>query len=139
VKTRKVLVVDDDAIVLESCRKILESEGYKATCAQSAREAIDILEMSYFDLMVMDIKMPEHDGIYLLGKVREKWPMDRWPELPVLVMTGFPTPETLKALRRSGARSFIAKPFTPDELAAAARKLLKRSESNETDESSGDR
>jgi CheY-like chemotaxis protein len=124
VKNKRVLIVDDDAIILASCKKIFKAEGYKVTCVKSAREAIDALGTTYFDLMIMDIKMPEQDGFYLLRKIREKWPLDVWPKLPVLVMTGYPTPETLTALRKNGARQFIPKPFTPDELIAAVQKLL---------------
>jgi CheY-like chemotaxis protein len=127
VKINKILVVDDDPFVLQSCRKILEAEGFKVTAVASAREAIETLELNYADLMITDIKMPEQDGFYLLGKIREKWPLASWPELPVLVMTGYPTPETLRQLKRSGVRKFIPKPFTPDELIAAVRKLGERS------------
>lgn len=125
VKNKKILVVDDDPIVLESCRRILEPEEYSVVCVPSADDAFDNLEMGYFDLMIMDIKMPQQDGFYLLGKVKEKWPLDRFLELPVLVMTGYPTPETLRELQKSGARQFIPKPFTPDELLAAVQRIRK--------------
>ena len=137
-RNRKILVVDDDPIVLESCRRILESEEYLVVCVPSADDAFDNLEMGYFDLMIMDIKMPQQDGFYLLGKVKEKWPLDRFLELPVLVMTGYPTQETLRELKKSGVRQFIPKPFTPDELSAAVRKILERSETNEEKKSPGD-
>ena len=127
---RKILVVDDDPIVLESCKRILQSEGYMVVCVPSADDALDNLERGPFDLMVTDIKMPEQDGFYLLRKIREKWPSDRFLELPVLVMTGYPTQETLRELKKSGASQFIPKPFTPDELLAAVWKILERSETN---------
>ena len=133
-KIKKILVVDDDPFVLQSCRRILEAEGYKVTAVPNAKEAIETLELNYADLMITDIKMPEQDGFYLLGKIRENWPLDRWPELPVLVMTGYPTPETLRQLKKSGVRKFIPKPFTPDELIAAVHKLSERSEPNEPSE-----
>ena len=124
-KGKKVLVVDDDAIVLNSCRRILEPEGFSVVLASSAHEAIQQLEESgIFDIMIMDVKMPEKDGIYLLERVTEKWPLTRWSELPVLVMSGYPTPETVESLIEKGARMFIPKPFTPDELLDAVHKLL---------------
>jgi len=127
VKSKRALIVDDAPIILASCTRILEAEGYNVTCVKNAREAIETLGKTYYDLMIMDIKMPEQDGFYLLEKIREKWPLEEWPKLPVLVMTGYPTPETLRALRNSGARHFIPKPFTPDELTAAVQKLLEKS------------
>ena len=137
-QNRKILVVDDDPIVLESCRRVLEPEGYLVTCVPSAGDAFDNLEIGYFDLMIMDLKMPEQDGFYLLGKVKEKWPLERFLELPVLVMTGYPTYETLRELKKSGVRQFIPKPFTPDELLAAVHKAMKRRQTNEKNESPGD-
>ncbi len=127
---KKILIVDDDRIVLESCKRVLESEGLEVVLVSSAVDAIEQLEKNYFDLMLMDVKMPEKDGVYLLDKIREKWPLEDWPELPVLVMSGYPTPETINNLKKRGARDFIPKPFTPDELLLSVHKSLKRSELN---------
>jgi len=136
--TRKILVVDDDPTVLHCCQRILEPEDYHVSCVPSADDAFDNLEMGYFDLMIMDVKMPEQDGFYLLRKVREKWPLDRFLELPVLVMTGYPTQETLRELKKGGARQIISKPFTPDELLAAVKIALERSKRNGEEKSIGD-
>jgi len=126
-KRKKILVVDDDRIVLDSCKRVLEAEGYKVYLVLSAPEAIEFLETEYIDLMIMDVKMPEKDGMYLLDKIREKWPLEYWPELPVLVMSGYPTPGTVHDIQKRGARDFIPKPFTPDELLNAVHKALQRS------------
>lgn len=127
-KKKKVLIVDDDKIVLDSCKRVLEAEQLKVTLVSNAQDAIEQLEKKYFDLMVMDVKMPEKDGVYILKKIREKWPLDDWPELPILVMSGYPTSDTIQELKKRGAREFIPKPFTPDELLAAVQNVLKRSE-----------
>lgn len=127
---KKILIVDDDRIVLESCKRVLESEGFEVVLVSSAIDAIEQLEKKSFDLMLMDVKMPEKDGVYLLEKIREKWPLDDWPELPVLVMSGYPTPETIRDLKKQGARDFIPKPFTPDELLLSVQKFLERGERN---------
>jgi len=116
----KLLVVDDDKVVLDSCRRILEAEGYTVVLTSSARDAVARLEAEAFDLLLVDVIMPEYDGIYLIGTVRQKR-----PTLPVLVMSGYPTPETISSGLSAGATHFIAKPFTPDELLAAVRKALK--------------
>ena len=116
----KLLVVDDDKVVLDSCRRILEAEGYTVVLTSSARDAVARLEAEAFDLLLVDVIMPEYDGIYLIGTVRQKW-----PTLPVLVMSGYPTPETISSGLSAGATHFIAKPFTPDELLLAVRKALK--------------
>jgi DNA-binding NtrC family response regulator len=126
-RNKTILVVDDDQIVLESCTRILESEGFNVTLAESAKKAIKLLENEYFDLLIIDIKMPEHDGIYLLEQIKRKWPLEIWPELPVIIMSGYPTPKTITEGLERGATCFIPKPFTPDELISSVRKVLKRS------------
>jgi DNA-binding NtrC family response regulator len=116
---RKILIVDDDRVVLSSCKRILESEGYAVSLTPSVKEALEILEQKNFDLLLVDVIMPEYDGMYLIGNVRENL-----PQLPILVMSGYPTPETISSGMRMGATHFIAKPFTPDELIKAVRKAF---------------
>ena len=127
-KNKKILVVDDDKIILESCKRILESEGYTVFLVVSAQEAIDLLEIEYFDLLIIDVKMPAQDGMYLLEQIKRKWPLDIWPELPVIVMSGYPTPKTITDGLDRGAADFIPKPFTPDELVTSVNKAIKRSQ-----------
>ncbi len=114
-----ILVVDDDRVVLSSCRRILEAEGYTTTTTPNVKAALKALEGEKFDLLLADVIMPEYDGIYLIGKVKQNW-----PDLPILVMSGYPTPETISSGMRMGATHFIAKPFTPDELIEAVDRAL---------------
>jgi DNA-binding NtrC family response regulator len=116
---KNILIVDDDRVVLSSCKRILESEGYAVSLTTSAKEAVQMLEEKKFDLLLVDVIMPEYDGMYLIGKVRENS-----SHLPILVMSGYPTPETISSGMRMGATHFIAKPFTPDELIAAVHKAF---------------
>jgi DNA-binding response OmpR family regulator len=111
-----VLVVDDDPIVIESCRRILEPEGFTVYPAASAAEGLEALEAREYDLMITDVKMPELDGFQLMALMRK-----RHPRVPIVVMSGYPTGDTVAATRESGARGFIPKPFTPDEFLAAVR------------------
>jgi DNA-binding NtrC family response regulator len=123
---KKILVVDDDRVVLSSCRRILDAEGYETILTSSVKEALQILEEKNFDLLLVDVIMPEYDGMYLIGSVR-----DKLPRLPILVMSGYPTPETISSGLQMGATRFIAKPFTPDELIKAVEKALARREEKE--------
>jgi DNA-binding NtrC family response regulator len=119
---KSILIVDDDRIVLDSCKRILEAEGYATALTSSAKEALQALEKKNFDLLLVDVIMPEYDGMYLIGNVKE-----RRPDLPILVMSGYPTPETISSGMRMGATHFIAKPFTPDELIDAVDRALEQS------------
>ena len=116
---KNILTVDDDRVVLASCKRILESEGFAVSLTPSVKEALQMLEEKTFDLLLVDVIMPEYDGMYLIGNVRENL-----PHLPILVMSGYPTPETISSGLQMGATHFIAKPFTPDELINAVHKAL---------------
>ena len=114
-----ILVVDDDPIVQSSCRRVLEAEGNTVTIAASAPEALAALKSETYHLLLVDVIMPEYDGMYLIGSV-----LARRPDVPILAMSGYPTPETIASAQRMGAAYFLAKPFTPEELTAAVRKAL---------------
>jgi DNA-binding NtrC family response regulator len=130
----KIMVVDDEGIVLESCRRVLEPEGYELLLAKSAEEALDALNADTFSLILLDLKMPVHDGIYLMKTLK-----DRGVDVPVVVMTGYSTVETMREADEMGASRFLPKPFTPDELIDTVRRVLKKERINETDQSTGDR
>lgn len=115
----KILVVDDDAIVIISCQRILEAEGYEVTTVHGAEEALEVVRKSRFDLLLIDVKMPKHDGLYLMREVKKDL-----PGIPIVVMSGYPTPETIADVMKAGATHFIPKPFRPDELTNLIRQVL---------------
>jgi DNA-binding NtrC family response regulator len=121
-----ILIVDDERIVLDSCKRVLEADGYSVTLATSAEKALEAMSTDAFSLILMDIKMPGRDGMSLMREVKEKW-----PEVPVIIMSGYVTNETVTQVSKTDAASFIAKPFTPDELAEAIRKVLEKEGSHE--------
>ncbi len=115
----RVLVVDDDPIVLASCRRVLEAEGFTVATAASVKEGVAAAIEQGFGLVIADIKMPEVDGLELIRKVRG-W---RKP-IPVIAMSGYPTSETVLSSLAGGAFVFLPKPFTPEELLAALRVVV---------------
>ena len=116
----RVLIVDDDAIVLESCKRILEADGIDVDTAEDVLKAQAVLETAApFDLMLTDIKMPGKDGFHLIQAAKEKF-----SGTAVLMMTGYLIPETIQKGRDMGADGFIAKPFTPEELIASVHSVL---------------
>jgi DNA-binding NtrC family response regulator len=112
-------VVDDDPVVRMSCRRVLEGEGHQVRICAGAQEALAELSREACQLLLVDVIMPEFDGLYLIGHVRRDS-----PGLPILVMSGYPTPETIASGQQMGATHFIAKPFTPEELSAAVARAL---------------
>ena len=119
----KILVVDDEKIVLESCQAVLEEEGFEAVLVPSADEALKAMKNDDFSLLVIDVKMPEHDGMYLMQELKK-----RWPEVPIIVMSGYYTTNTIYEAIGMGAATFIAKPFEPEELINAIRQVIKKEE-----------
>lgn len=121
----KILIVDDESIVLESCRRVLE-EYFEVTMARSAGEAMIATTKEEFSLILLDIKMPGEDGMNLLKEMKEKW-----PGIPVVIMSGYATHETMEEVAKTGAAAFLAKPFTPDELAQAVSQIIMKERSHE--------
>jgi DNA-binding NtrC family response regulator len=126
----KILVVDDEDIVLESCQAVFELEGFEVMLVPSADKAIEAMKNDNFALLLIDVKMPKHDGMYLMGKIKEQW-----PNIPIIVMSGYCTTETIKEAFKMGAANFIAKPFEPDELVEAVRQTIKKEEQHGKKES----
>jgi DNA-binding NtrC family response regulator len=117
----KILVVDDDAIVIKSCKRILEAEGFEVLTVPSADEALEIIRKYDFDLLLLDVKMPKHDGMFLMREIKKDL-----PDAPIIVMSGYPTPETIADVLKLGATQFIPKPFKPDELVKLIRQVIQK-------------
>lgn len=115
----RILVVDDDVIVVKSCRRILEAEGFEVSTVPSADEALEKIKVYDFDLMIVDVKMPKHDGIFLMREIKKNW-----PDVPIIVMSGYPTPETISDVLKLGAIQFIPKPFKPDEFMKSISQVI---------------
>ncbi len=116
----RILVVDDEAVVLESCRRILSEEGYSPVTASGVQEALRRLQEGSFLLVIADVWMPDQDGLGFLTLLSRSH-----PGLPVLMFSGYPTEELVSRSLGLRAAGFLAKPFTPEELLAAVRAALK--------------
>jgi DNA-binding NtrC family response regulator len=116
----KILVVDDESIVLESCKRVL-ADCFEVIPAMSVDAALEVIRREAIGVILLDIKMPGRDGMSLLREVKEKW-----PNIPVIVMSGYTTTETVELVSRTEAATFIAKPFTPDELVEAVAKVIEK-------------
>lgn len=103
-----ILIVDDEPVVVRSCERILKSEGYTVEGVLSGREAIPKIEKNSFDLVMTDLKMPEMDGITLI-----RWIRKSRPSTGIVVITGYPSQETIKDALDLGIIDYVPKPFTP--------------------------
>ncbi|PIV21289.1 MAG: Fis family transcriptional regulator, partial [Deltaproteobacteria bacterium CG03_land_8_20_14_0_80_45_14] len=117
----KILVVDDEMIVCESCKRILEEEGYEIETALSGKEAFEKMKVSPFDIVITDLKMPGIDGMEVLRTFRKEY-----PDSIIIMITGFSTVETAVEAMKLGAFDYIPKPFTPDEVTIVVKKAIEK-------------
>lgn len=115
-----ILVVDDEAVVLKSCERVLEPEGYAVTTMKSPKEALSSLLQGSFDLVITDMKMPEMDGIEFIRQVRE-----RDQEINIIMITGFPSQESIKEALSMRIVDYLPKPFSPSLLLEVVDNALK--------------
>jgi signal transduction histidine kinase len=107
----RVIVIDDDDVMLLSCRRVLEHDGYEVETFDNGQEGIARIQEARPQLLLVDLKMPEFDGLQVIARVRA---ID--PELVIAVITGYATIATAVDAMKAGAYDFLPKPFTPDEL-----------------------
>ncbi|OHB25692.1 MAG: Fis family transcriptional regulator [Desulfuromonadaceae bacterium GWC2_58_13] len=115
----KILVVDDEAVIREGIRRILEKEGYQVEPKSSGRVALERLQEEDFDLVITDLKMPGMGGLELLKAIRILQ-----PDVPVILITGYSTVETAVEAMKNGAFDYLAKPFTPGQISEKVQKAL---------------
>ncbi|MDA8090146.1 MAG: response regulator [Nitrospiraceae bacterium] len=116
---KKILVVDDDPVVGLSCKRILGAEGYTVNTVTLGQEAIRRLNSEEVDILISDIRLPDINGIEVLGEARLIQ-----PKTDVVMITGYPTLEDAKEAIRLGAFEFLEKPFTPDFMKNVAAKVF---------------
>ncbi len=114
-----ILVIDDEAVVCESFKRILSNEGYKVDTKISPQEGLDLAVSKNYNLVFLDLRMEEMDGIDLFHKLREKE-----PDLPVIVVTGYPSMDTALECIKLHASDYIIKPFTPDDILKLTKQII---------------
>ncbi len=116
-----VLVVDDEAVIREGMRRILESDSIRVESVASGRSAIDKIQEKDFDVVITDLKMPGMDGLEVLKTIKILQ-----PDVPVIIITGYSTVVTAVEAMKSGAFDYIAKPFSPEQISDKVQKALIR-------------
>jgi len=115
----RILVIDDEAVVCASCKRILSESGYEVRCQQNPREGLRDAVSGNYDLILLDIVMPQMEGLEVLAAVKDAGVISE-----VVMITGYATVETAVEAMKQGAADFLSKPFTPDELEIVVRKVL---------------
>lgn len=117
----KILIVDDEEIVIRSCRRILGDSTYVVDSAHDGQDALRKVDETEYDLIILDIMMPGIDGLEVLQHVKE-----RHPDVDVIMMTGLSEIQTAVKAMKLGALDYLSKPFDPDELKHVVDRALER-------------
>jgi two-component system response regulator HydG len=126
-----ILVVDDELLVRDLLYDFFSDQGWQISVTDSASKALGILQNKKVDLVLTDLKMPEMDGMDLTHKVKEEY-----PDMPVMVMTGYPSVESAIEALRAKVADYITKPFNINELLKAVSSHIERSDRDSRDETS---
>jgi diguanylate cyclase (GGDEF)-like protein len=119
----KVLLVDDDPAILEILADMMAIFGHDYVTAMNGNEAVEKLKHDFFDLVLTDMMMPNMDGMELLKHINAKY-----PNIKVMVVTGYDRAFTYTDVIRAGASDFISKPFNTDELEAKINRIVREIE-----------
>jgi two-component system response regulator AtoC len=114
-----LLIVDDDEVMVETLRNVLRKKGYELFCAASGNEALELLRKELVDLVLLDMRLPDVDGLEVLSKIKE---LDT--EILVIMMTAYSDVESAVSAMKAGAYHYINKPFELEELRLLIEKGL---------------
>jgi DNA-binding response OmpR family regulator len=116
---KRILVIDDEPNLRRTLSLILQRSGYEVTSASTAEEARQALKAHEYNLIFLDLKMPDINGLDLLPEIR-----DEHPEAPVLILTAHATLESAIDAVRKGARDYLLKPYDPEQIVERVGELL---------------
>lgn len=116
----RVLIVDDDRDILRSLKDILQSKGYDVDMAETGQNAIEKARVKYFNVALLDIKLPDMEGTDLLARIhREK------PQMMKIMITGYPSLDNAVKALNLGADAYIMKPVNPENLLKVVEEKVK--------------
>jgi len=118
---KRVLIVEDDAAIIELLRFLLEQEGLEVEVAHDGLEALDKMEAFSPDLVLLDLRLPKLEGMDVLWEMRQN---PRWNNIPAVIISVDSSPQTMLQGWRLGVDSYFIKPFDPDELVRVVRRIL---------------
>ena len=115
----RLLVVDDEEVICEGCRRIFSRQGFEVEKCSDACHGLSLAKQNDYSAILLDIKMPTMDGIAFLEALRKQK-----ADVPVVLMTGYPSIPNAASAIRLGASDYVTKPFTPEEITQAVHRLL---------------
>jgi DNA-binding NtrC family response regulator len=118
-KPARILIIDDDENIRTVLQAILEDEGYVIDTADTAKKGIEKSEQAFYNLALIDVRLPDMEGIELLTKLHETK-----PKMRKIIVTGFPTMQNAVAALNKGADGFVLKPFDVEKILVTIKEQL---------------
>jgi len=125
-KKLRILIVEDDENIRETMKNILEQKGYETDAAETGAEAEQKLKNKFFNLALLDIKLPDMEGTQLLAKLHETT-----PKMVKIMVTGYPSIENAMEALNQGADAYVTKPVKPAKLLALIKEKLEEQQQAE--------
>jgi len=121
---KRILVIDDDALILKTLNNLLTRSGYAVEISKNTEEAYRQVKNGSFDLVISDIRMPGEDGISFIKRIKDELLTKGGGEIPFLFITGYASEDAPIEALKIGAKDYILKPFDLDELMRSVKKHL---------------
>jgi DNA-binding NtrC family response regulator len=122
-KTSRILIIDDDETIRKVVETILRDEGYTVETADTGKKAIEMSEKTFFNMALIDVRLPDMEGIELLTKLH-----DTKPKMRKIIITGYPTLQNAMGAVNKGADAYIMKPFDVEKMLQTIEEQLKKQE-----------
>jgi DNA-binding NtrC family response regulator len=117
----RILVIDDELVICKSCEKIIQRAGYDCAYALSGRDGVRMVDEEQFDVVFIDLKMPDVGGLEVLRTIKQ-----RHPDIVAVVITGYATISSAVETMKVGAFDYLPKPFTPQEFRSVLEKAIEK-------------
>jgi two-component system response regulator AtoC len=122
-ETARILIIDDDENIRKVLAAILEDEGYSVELVDTAKKAIEKTRRNYYNLALIDVRLPDMEGIELLTKMT-----DTTPRMRKIIITGYPTLQNAVEAVNKGANAYVMKPFDMEKVLKEIKEQLKKQE-----------
>jgi DNA-binding NtrC family response regulator len=119
----RILIIDDDENIRKVLQAILEDEGYAVDTAETAKKGIERSEKAFYNLALIDVRLPDMEGIELLSKLR-----GTKPKMRKIIVTGYPTLQNAVSAVNKGADAYVMKPFEVEKILQTIQEQLKKQE-----------
>lgn len=120
-KPSRILIIDDDENIRKVLKTILEDEGYIIDTAETAKIGIEKSQKGFYNLALIDVRLPDMEGIELLSKLR-----DTKPKMRKIIVTGYPTLQNAVAAVNKGADAYVMKPFDVEKILQTIKEQLQK-------------